>query len=596
MKLTRFALLLAGVHGMAFPSGLLAGESSSQAVLPGDPYAGESAAQRDKRMAWWREARFGMFIHWGVYAVPAGSYEGEEVGGIGEWILRNAKIPSEVYRNYARDFTAENYDPEAWAQLAKEAGMRYMVITAKHHDGFALYPSEVTDWDAVDASAAKRDLIAPLAKAARKQGLKFGLYYSQAQDWMHPGGTIYGYKEGEVINEDQKGSFDQYLEQIAAPQVREILTRYQPDVLWWDTPVHMTQKRAQPLAQLLSLRPGIIHNNRLGGGYVGDTETPEQYVPPTGFGGRDWETCMTMNTSWGYKSYDHDWKPAEELVANLINAASKGGNYLLNIGPDATGKVPEESVRLLREVGAWMKINGESIYGTTASPFSCRLPWGRCTSKRDGRKHLLYAHVYQWPTNQKLLLPGLETGIKSAKLLAGGESLQVTDSPQGPVVLLPEAPVDKLSTTIKLVLEGPAKVSRQPVVADPDEAIRLSPLDAKLHGDLRLGQRGGHEVVTNWHSPRDHVTWELQAATGGKYEVRMQSSCTQKGAVIRVEGKGFCKLACAVPQTENLRSFETTKIGEIQLEKGAKLSLSLHPVADGWSPVNLRMLELVPIH
>lgn len=592
----RSALLLAGLMATGLVADLEAGESSSAAVLPGDPYAGESTAQRDKRMAWWREARFGMFIHWGVYAVPAGSYEGEPVDGIGEWILRNAKIPSAVYRGYAKDFTAENYDPQAWAKLAKEAGMRYMVITSKHHDGFALYPSEVTDWDVVDAGGAKRDLIAPLAKAARAEGLKFGLYYSQAQDWIHPGGTIYGYKEGEVINEDHKGSFDQYLKDIAVPQVREILTRYEPDVLWWDTPIHMTQKRAQPLASLLALRPGIIHNNRLGGGYLGDTETPEQFIPPTGFGGRDWETCMTMNTSWGYKSDDDNWKPAEVLIANLINAASKGGNYLLNIGPDATGRVPEESVRLLKEVGAWMKVNGEAIYGTTASPFSCRLPWGRCTSKREGRKHVLYAHVYDWPVNQKLLLPGLQTGVKSAKLLASGDSLQVTNSPHGPVVLLPKAPVDKLSTTIKLVLGGPAKVRSQPVLADPDAVIRLSPLDAKLEGDLKLGQRRGREIVTRWHNSRDHMTWELEATHGGTYLVQLQTACAQKGAVILIEGKGVCKLACAVPKTETMRSFETTKVGEFKLKKGTKLSLRLKPVADGWKPVNLRMVELVPVH
>jgi len=592
MKRTLSALLGLGLAAGSL-TGLQAGEGNAKA-LPGDPYANETKAERDARMAWWREARFGMFIHWGIYAVPAGSYEGEQVGGIGEWIMRNAKIPSKVYRGYAKDFTAANYDPAAWAKLAKEAGMRYMVITSKHHDGFALYPSEVTDWDAVDASAAKRDLIGPLAEAARAEGLKFGLYYSQAQDWMHPGGSIYGYKEGQVINEDHKGSFDQYLKDIAVPQVREILTRYRPDVLWWDTPILMNEKRAEPLASLLALRPGIIHNNRLGGGYIGDTETPEQFIPPTGFGDRDWETCMTMNGTWGYKSYDHNWKPADVLVTNLINTASKGGNYLLNIGPDATGRVPEESIQLLKQVGAWMKVNGEAIYGTSASPFNCRLPWGRCTTKIESGKHILYAHVYDWPVNHKLLLPGLKAKVDAASLLATGEQLKVTDSPHGPVVLLPGSPVDKLSTTVKLVLKGEPKVGAMPVIADPDGVLRLSPLDAKLEGELKLGHRGGSEIIAGWNNSRDRISWDVETIENGTYLVELQTACAQEGAVILIQGKGVGKLACAVPKTGNMGSFETTRVGEIQLKKGTKLTLSLHPVADGWKPVNLRMVELLP--
>jgi len=595
MKCKLRALLVVGLMIAGMPTGLRAGEGSTP-VLPGDPYVGETTAERDARMAWWREARFGMFIHWGVYSVPAGTYHDEPVGGIGEWILRNAKIPLPEYRGYANDFTAENYDPVAWAKLAKEAGMRYMVITSKHHDGFALFPSEVTEWDAVDASAAKRDLIGPLADAARAEGLKFGLYYSQAQDWMHPGGVIYGYKEGEVFDDSHKGDFDTYLKEIAVPQVREILTRYQPDVLWWDTPIHMTQKRAEPLARLLALRPGIIHNNRLGGGYIGDTETPEQYVPPTGYGNRDWETCMTMNDTWGFKSYDHNWKSARTLVSNLTGAASKGGNYLLNVGPDPTGRIPEESVKLLQEVGAWMKVNGEAIYGTTASPFSCRLPWGRCTSKDTRGKHLLYAHVSSWPVDRKLLLPGLQTKVTKAVALATGESLKVVDSPHGPVVMLPESAPDKLSSTIRLELRGPAKVHSLPVIPDPDQSIRLTPLDAKLQGEMKLGQANGREIVRSWQNARDSVSWELETPSGGNYLVQLHTACADEGAVILIEGKGIRKMACAVPKTENMRSFMTTRVGEVALKKGSKLKLSLVPVADGWKPVNLRMVELVPVH
>ena len=248
----------------------------------------ETPQQRDARMAWFRAAKFGMFIHCGVYAVPAGTYQGQQIPSIGEWIMLNGKIPVAEYRAFARQFNPVKYDPNAWAALAKEAGMKYIVITAKHHDGFALFPSDVTDWDVADATPYKKDLIWALAKATRRQGLKFGTYYSQAQDWTHPGGGKSRHKEGEGWDEAHKGSFDAYLQKIAVPQTHEILTRIKPDILWWDTPAWMTTERAKPLHDLIALRPGLITNNRLGGDFKGDTETPEQHIPATGFKDRDW--------------------------------------------------------------------------------------------------------------------------------------------------------------------------------------------------------------------------------------------------------------------------------------------------------------------
>jgi len=313
----------------------------------------ETAEQRNARMQWWREARFGLFIHWGVYAVPAGTYRGERIDGIGEWIMRNAKIPVAEYKSYAQDFNPVNYDPKAWVKMAKDAGMRYIVITSKHHDGFALFDSKVTDWDVVDASPYGKDLLKPLVEEAKKQGMKIGFYYSQAQDWTHPGGAKSGYEEGEYWDEAHAGSFDDYLKEIAYPQVKEILAGYDVDILWWDTPRWMNKERAELLRPLISLRPGLITNNRLGGGYTGDLETPEQHIPATGIEGRDWEVCMTMNHTWGYKSYDDDWKSTEDLLHKLIDIASKGGNFLLNVGPKPDGTIPQASIDRLAEIGRY---------------------------------------------------------------------------------------------------------------------------------------------------------------------------------------------------------------------------------------------------
>ena len=318
----------------------------------------ETKAQRDARMKWWREARFGMFIHWGVYSVPAGVYHGKQNGDIGEWIMNSASIPVAEYAGYAKRFNPVKFDADQWVSIAKNAGMKYIVITSKHHDGFAMFHSQVSRYNIFDATPFHRDPLKELAEACRKQGIRLGFYYSQAQDWHHPGGAAYrAIGEGRFRKTDhwdpaQDGSLDEYVHKIAAPQVREILSNYGPvAVLWWDTPVAMTNEEIETLRSLLKLQPGIITNNRLSVSYSGDTETPEQFVPAAGYPGRDWETCMTMNDTWGYKSYDNHWKSSETLIRNLIDIASKGGNYLLNVGPTSEGVIPQPSVERLREVG-----------------------------------------------------------------------------------------------------------------------------------------------------------------------------------------------------------------------------------------------------
>jgi alpha-L-fucosidase len=428
---------------------LLFAENSSPAETP---------EEKNARMKWWREARFGMFIHWGVYSVPAGEYKGQRPDHIGEWIMLDCRIPVAEYRAYAREFNPVKYDPEAWAQLAKEAGMKYIVITSKHHDGFALFPSDATDWDIADASPYGKDLIGPLADAARKRGLKFGLYYSQAQDWVHPGGAKAKQKDpNKGWDPAHDGDFDAYLDKIAIPQTREILTRYQPDILWWDTPVKMNAERAARLAPLLTLRPGIITNDRLQRpDYPGDFGTPEQHIPDTGLD-RDWETCMTMNRTWGYKFYDHDWKPVEKLLTNLIDCASKGGNYLLNIGPKKDGTIPDESIERLRAIGKWMSANGDSIYATTASPTQ-RPKWGRITTKVDDDATTLYLHIFDWPADGKLPV-AISNEVRACSLLADPSlTFNVERTDAGLTVQLTGEASDPICSTLALEIAGKPQV------------------------------------------------------------------------------------------------------------------------------------------
>lgn len=430
----------------------------------------------DERMEWWREARFGMFIHWGVYAVPAGMYNGHKVNRIGEWIMNRGKIPVAEYQAFAKQFNPVKYDPDAWVKMAKDAGMKYIVITAKHHDGFALFDSKASTWDMVDATPYGKDLIKPLAEACRKHGIKLGLYYSHAQDWNNPGGAASrkvareGWDNPDSARIDaytaaNNGHWDpaqttktmsQYIDEVAVPQVKELLTNYgDVAILWWDTPTGMTDEYAEKFKAQLALQPKIITNDRLKRpNFPGDYKTPEQRIPDLKeLDGKDWETCMTMNETWGYKSYANNWKSNETLIRNLIDIASKGGNYLLNVGPKADGTFPQESIESLKAIGEWMKVNGESIYGTKASPLE-PLAWGRCTRKEKNGNTTLYLSVFEWPKDGKLVVPGVKNKVASAKLLTDGKSVKTTVDNNGLTIALPEKALDPIATVIKVELKG----------------------------------------------------------------------------------------------------------------------------------------------
>ncbi|HIJ70437.1 MAG TPA: alpha-L-fucosidase [Planctomycetes bacterium] len=356
----------------------------------------ETKAQHDKRMAWWRDAKFGMFIHWGVYAVPAGRWKGREIDEIGEWIMANADISVEEYEKIPPFFNPVRYDPAEWVRIARDAGMRYMVITSKHHDGFGMYDSVISDYDVVDSTPYGRDVLAPLSEECRKAGIKFCTYHS-ILDWHHPaqmpnypprgvepeGWDKYGMN---LMKPGRKGEYKQYMK----TQLTEIVTQYDPAVMWFDggwTNWWTVEDGKDILNMLWGLNPDMIINNRAteaeDGTWLGDYGTPEQEIPDGGLD-YDWETCMTMNDTWGFKSSDDNWKPTKVLVFNLIDIVSKGGNFLLNVGPSAEGIIPKASIERLREIGAWLKVNGEAIYGTR--------PWFK---HKEGLTEISFINSYE---------------------------------------------------------------------------------------------------------------------------------------------------------------------------------------------------------
>ena len=503
------------------------------------------AQSKPDKMDWYKEAKFGLFIHWGVYSVPAGVYKGKDIEGIGEWIMSSAKIPKATYQEYAKQFNPVKYNPQAWVKMAKDAGMKYLVITSKHHDGFTLFNTKASKWNIVDATPYGKDLLKPLADECHKQGIRLGFYYSQAQDWNNTGGSACSGHWDKA----QDGSMDEYLDKVAVPQVKEILSNYgQVDILWWDTPCDMTKERAEKFLPVLAKYPNLITNNRLGGGYNGDTETPEQFVPATGFPGRNWETCMTMNDTWGFKSKDNHWKSAKEIVQTLIDIVSKGGNYLLNVGPTSEGLVPQPSVERLAEIGKWMKINGDAIYGTTASPFSF-LPWGRCTQK--GNK--LYLHIFEWPLSGKISLP-LQNKISKAYLLSDPKKMLSVEKSKtkNTITLTGEVP-DKIASVVVLELSSAPEVLPLPSAGksgkassetegngvknlfdgNPKNKWQPKAEDKERWAEVDLGEAiaiGAFSVVEPWH-PWDNKgqKLEFQFKSGDKWEVASTVSTNGTG-------------------------------------------------------------------
>jgi alpha-L-fucosidase len=468
--------------------------SGCQTARTPDPMQTETQPQRDARMEWWRAARFGMFIHWGLYAIPAGEWNGATRHA--EWIRHTARIPIDEYDQFVGQFDPVRFDAEAWARMARAAGMKYIVITSKHHDGFCLFDSAHTDFD-VMSTPFKRDILAELSAACRRHGLKMCWYHS-IMDWHHP--DYLPRRDWEQATRPAgDADYDRYVTYMKG-QLRELLTHYGPiGVLWFDGEWEYTwthERGVDLAAYVRGLQPDIIINNRVDKGragmagltsaarFAGDFGTPEQEIPATGFPGVDWESCITMNDHWGYNRSDHNWKSTAQLIRMLVDIASKGGNLLLNVGPKADGTFPTESIDRLREIGAWMDVNGASIHGTQASPFSA-LPWGRCTQESlAGGDTRLYLHVFDWPADQTLRLPGICNEARAAYLLADSrqQPLAVTRGECTLAIQLPVTPPDPIDTVVVLDLIGRADVTDPPAIT-AEAPIFIDTLDVHVTSD-----------------------------------------------------------------------------------------------------------------
>lgn len=426
----------------------------------------------ETRMQWFRDAKFGLFIHWGVYSRAGGEWKGTT--NHAEWLQLTAKIPIAEYTEFGKDFNPTKFDADEWAQAAKDAGMKYVVITSKHHDGFAMFDSPSDPYNIVKLTKFGRDPLKELAAACEKRGVKFCVYYSLGRDWHDPDcNTSMKGRANEVDFPDHsKQDFSRYFERKVKPQVKELLAEFPHlGIFWFDTPELINREQSQELRKIiLDAQPNCIINNRIGNG-LGDYGTPEQQIP-AGASAKPWESCMTMNGHWGYNSHDANWKSTETLLRNLIDVTSKGGNYLLNVGPTGEGAFPNESIARLNEIGAWLKTNGDAIYGAGRSPFGPEFgaadpekkdkngkpvfnsawQW-RCTTK-PGK---LYFHLFQWP-GKSFAVPVFPGKASRAYMLTDSKtSLDVSQQDQKIVVQLPEKPTDSIASVLVIEVAPPAE-------------------------------------------------------------------------------------------------------------------------------------------
>jgi alpha-L-fucosidase len=588
----------------------------------------QSMESHDARMQWWREARFGMFVHWGVYSGLGGTWQGRAVHGYAEHIQRILKIPIPVYREQvAGKFNPTEFNADDWIRTAKEAGMGYFIITAKHHDGFAMYDSKVSDYNIVKATPFKRDPMKELKAACQKYGLKFGFYYSQAFDWGdanapgndwdydNPGGDrlLHGGKTWWESSPELLPKAREYVDQKAIPQLLELIRNYDPDILWFDTAGKLPESEDLRIMKAVrQAKPGIIINGRLVrscGDYVSTADRPAEFAPHEG----DWEGIPTTNESYGWNRNDHSHKPPGHFVQLLAKAAARGGNILMNIGPMGNGQFDPADAAILQGIAQWWRVNGEAIRGTTRTPLPVQA-WGESTCKGNR----LYLHVFEWPRDGQLVLGGLKSTIKRAYLLAAPGARTFLSASSLPVALadknvrapgaslpverlnpldvrltVPTAAPDKADSVVVVECAGEVAADTRRLLLPSVTSDTLRAFDGQRHGKtLRFGAGKARDAfVEDWSEPKDFMAWPVRLNQPARYEVLAvyDAEAGSAGGTYTVK-LGKPSLPGTVREGKNLQ----VSLGQVQLEAGP-LDIEVVPhEIKGTELMGLRALVLKP--
>jgi alpha-L-fucosidase len=536
-----------------------------------------------RHLDWFREAKFGMFIHWGPYSSLAGEYNGRQVpvGENAEWIMKKLTIPVNEYRELARKMNPVKFDADEWVKLAKDAGMKYIVITAKHHDGFAMYHSNVTKYNIVDWTSFGRDPLKELSQACAEQGIRFCFYYSHREDWDHPGGYGNNWDYDNDWGSDlyDRGKFENYLEEKARPQLRELLTNYGPiGLVWFDRGMYTPEQGREFVRLVHELQPSTLINGRVGHydqEFLGDYQSMGDNGMPPGGLEEYWETPMTLNDTWGYSRYDTLWKSPETVILRLVEIASRGGNFLLNIGPKGDGEIPEATIRILKKVGPWINRNAESIYGTTANPFG-ELPWGYCTVK-DNK---LYLFVRDWPQNSILTLSGLKNKVTSAYLLKDRSTvLSVTREEEQTKIRLPSEAPDNLMSVLVLELDGTPLVTPSVVLQDEKGSVELNYLTVRTSGKTltRFNRKGGFHI-SKWTGPEDFAEWSVRIDNPGKFRVNITYAANKEWEGKQYEiAAGDSLIRKSVVHTGDWYEYHEFPAGYFEIAEAGEIRLTIKP-------------------
>lgn len=569
-----------------------------------------SMKTHDERIKWWRDARFGMFIHWGLYSLPAGEWKGKLVKGYSEHLMRKEKISRAEYLDLAHEFNPLKFNAEEWILEAKKSGMRYFIITAKHHDGFAMYNSSVSDFNVLKQTPFKRDPMAELAAAAKKYGMKFGFYYSHAFDWEHPdapgndweynnpgGDKLLGGANWYDNHPEWLPKAAKYVDEKAIPQIKELINNYHPDILWFDTPHKLPlSENMRILKAIRETDPNIVVNGRLVrstggnfGDYMNTADRPAELMTVEG----DAEAIPTTNESYGYSKHDNSHKSASFFIKLLANSASRGANLLMNLGPKGDGTFDQKDKNILDSVGAWLSKNGEAIYGTERG----KLPipfWGVTTQKGQ----YVYLHVFNWPLDGNLVVGGLKNEIKAAWFLADKNKKKLEIKRLDPSAINVSVPVKSTGEpVVVIVLELKGKLDTDPVriLESNIDKNQLLVFDAIQHGQ-KLGYGDGKTdryFVTNWKSKDSYLTWDLKTLVPAKYKIIAKYIAEEGGSSYEVKIGGFYKKLQVMQSKKG--AVVTQEIGVAELSKGLQ-QLSVKAIdIKGSELMKLLEIQLIPI-
>ncbi len=563
-------------------------------TLKEEPVSGQDEAH-EQRIAWWREARLGLFIHWGPYSLPAGEWNGEEVqASYSEHLMLRARITVQVYEEMAEQFNPTAFDAGRWVRTAKQAGLKYIIFTAKHHDGFAMYDSKVSDYSIVRHTPFGRDPLRELADACREEGLVLGIYYSHAMDWHDPDsqgntwdypGNIGAYDDVEswIRDEDKRTRFDHYLHRKSLPQVRELLTEYgKVGLMWFDCGGKLTREQGELfLTTVHALQQECLVNSRVWKSPLGDYANTSDNQLETRAIRQDWENIITLNDSWGYKKSDNNWKSPVSIIRQIVDVVSKNGNLVINVGPTGTGEWDPVSEQILLEVGDWLRVNGDGIYGAGASP-TARPSWGRCTLKGQ----TLYLHVFEPPAGGSLVVPGLLSEVNRVYPLAGGDDLEfrrpgssdlVVRLPGGlrsedgkPFVLAVECSGPVNGNAVRLLMNGEGS----------SHVYDLGVFESEITGSALRYDTGkkNRDNLLDWTDERDYTTWRVRTSGPCAFTVSLEYGCGEEGGGSYMLKASNQTLAAEVRSTGGPYEFRRFELGELHFSEAGEYSIELHAV------------------